>query len=233
MKNIAKLTIRTKIYLTIVGLLALTGLLYAANPVPFATFSGSGPVGVAAVPTEVFATQWCNQNFDVIDCNGNVSVLGIIPGPVGPCIEKYLAIAPIQSAAAGFTPRDMFVTQGAEIYKFSGGIFTLFASVGCPGSNHTSLTFDHEGTFEFKMIVTCEQGPVWKINGAGIVQFIANTTDPTHVTNIEGPAVVPMSFGPLGADRLERRPAAYQVRRLLRHHHHRRVDVAVGDVGHR
>ena len=57
---------------------------------------------------------------------------GQIPGPVGPCVEKYLAVAPIQSVAAGFTPRDVFITQGQDIFKFSGGIFTLFATVRVP-----------------------------------------------------------------------------------------------------
>ena len=40
-----KITLRTKIYLTIVGLLALTGIIYAANPMPFSSgvpFHGRG-----------------------------------------------------------------------------------------------------------------------------------------------------------------------------------------------
>ena len=37
MKKRTKITLRTKIYLTIVGLLALTGVFYAANPAPFAS----------------------------------------------------------------------------------------------------------------------------------------------------------------------------------------------------
>ena len=129
---------------------------------------------------------------------GNFSVLAQIPGPVGPCVEKYLAIAPTQSVAAGFTPSDIFITQGDDIYKFSGGIITPFViGVGCPVSDHSSVTFDHEGTFENKMIVTCENGPVFKIDGAGIVEFIASTTG-ASIHNIEGPAVAPLSFGPLG-----------------------------------
>ena len=39
MKKRTKITLRTKIYLTIVGLLALTGVLYAANPIPFSLVS--------------------------------------------------------------------------------------------------------------------------------------------------------------------------------------------------
>jgi autotransporter-associated beta strand protein len=37
MRKRTKITLRTKIYLTIVGLLALTGVFYAANPAPFAS----------------------------------------------------------------------------------------------------------------------------------------------------------------------------------------------------
>jgi hypothetical protein len=192
MKKRTKITLRTKIYLTIAGLVALTGILYAANPTPFATLTG--PNGVAAIPDAVFATQQCSQNLSSIDCQGNVSVEATIPGSGCP-VERYLAIAPIQSAAAGFTPRDVFITQGADIFKFSGGIITPFATVGCSFSNHSSLTFDHEGTFEFKMIVTCENGPVFKVNGAGIVEPIAIVGGGG---SLEGPAVAPLSFGPLG-----------------------------------
>ena len=48
MKKRIKITLRTKIYLTIAGLLALTGILHAANPIVFGVVQG--PVGVAAVP---------------------------------------------------------------------------------------------------------------------------------------------------------------------------------------
>ena len=142
-------------------------MFYAANPSPFATLEG--PNGVAAIPGLVLATQQLSQNLSAIDCNGNVTTVATIPGAVGTPVEKYLAVAPIQSTAAGFTPRDVFITQGTDIFKFSGGIVTPFATVGCPGSNHSSLAFDHEGTFGNKMIVTCENGPVFTLDGAGNV----------------------------------------------------------------
>ena len=75
MKKRTKITLRTKIYLTIVGLLALTGVFYAANPSQRATVPKSvaapdvpavahptpfamlpGPNGVAAIPGTVLAT---------------------------------------------------------------------------------------------------------------------------------------------------------------------------------
>src|SRR4029077_1507267 len=130
-----------------------------------------------------------------IDCQGNVTTVATIPGAVGTPVEKYLAVAPIQSTAAGFTPRDVFITQGADIFKFSGGIVTPFATLGCPLSDHSSLTFDHVGTFGFGMIATCENGPVWTVNGAGTATLIAVVVSGGET---EGPAVVPLSFGPFG-----------------------------------
>ena len=217
MKKRRKIKPRTKIYLTIVGLLALTGVFYAANPSQRATVPKSvaspdvptahptpfamleGPNGVAAIPGAVYATQQCSQNLSLIDCNGIATTVATIPGSGCP-VERYMAVAPIQSAAAGFTPRDIFITQGADIFKFSGGIVTPFATVGCPGSDHTSLTFDHEGTFGNKMIVTCEHGPVFTVNGAGISQLI---TVVVGAMSVEGPAVAPsLGFGPLGGQLL-------------------------------
>jgi hypothetical protein len=218
MKKRTKLSLRTTIYLTIVALLALTGVFYAANPDKFATVPKSvaapdapmasptpfasvpGPVGVAAVPDTVLVTEFCDQNLNRIDCDGNVSLVTTIPAPspAGTCIEKYMAVAPIQSTAAGFTPRDIFITQKDDIYKFSGGILTPFVlGFGCPLSDHTAITFDHVGTFGFDMIVTCENGLVVKIDNLGgtphvtPLAFLAGS-------HLEGPAVVPLSFGPLG-----------------------------------
>ena len=162
-----------------------------ANPTPFATLKGPTAWPLSRVS--------CSRP----DAAAKISVRSTATGmsrrwrrsrvPVAR-VERYMAIAPIQSAAAGFTPRDVFITQGADIFKFSGGIVTPFATVGCPGSDHTSLTFDHEGTFENKMIVTCENGPVFKIDGTGIVQFVAIVPGGF----LEGPAVVPAKLRSLG-----------------------------------
>jgi hypothetical protein len=198
MKKRTKISLRTKIYLTMVGLLALTGAVYAATPKFFAPYLQA--TGVAISPSNLYATQWCNQNFTSFDCMGNASVVGQIPFGNQQCIEKYVAIAPRQSVAAGFTARDVFITEGQNIFKYSisTGTITPFAQVGCPFSDHSSLTFDKEGTFGNKMIVACENGPIWTVDGTGLVNFIASTTNAQHTapTHPEGPAVVPMSFGP-------------------------------------
>src|SRR5437762_5589737 len=192
-----KITLRTKIYLTIVLLLALTGVFYAANPtfftsVPFAT-------GVAASQSELLVTPYCVDEIDTVACDGTVSLFATIPG-FGSCREKYVTIAPSQSAAAGFTPRDVFVTEGATVFKIHNGTVTMFTTIaGCLASDHNGITFDRFGTFGFDMIVTCQEGNVFRIDGAGTVTPIA-TLFPPGGGEIEGPAVVPPGFGPHGGE---------------------------------
>src|SRR5215831_17467816 len=109
---------RTKITLSIAGFLSLAGIFYAANPTPFATVNT--PIGVAASGTDLIVTEYCGHNVDTLDCQGNVTLLATLPG-ISDCREEYVTIAPSQSANAGFTPRDIFVTQGAAIYNVTGG----------------------------------------------------------------------------------------------------------------
>ena len=211
---------KTTITLTIAGLLGLAGVLYGAtffSPVvgPF----GQGPVGVAASRTELFATDFCigllnpdHRNIQTVNCDGTFSVLTSIPSFVGStCEEMYMAIAPSQSANAvpPFTPRDVFITNGLLIYRFTppnppnpltaADIFAVIPSADCAG-DHTGITFDHTGppgTFGNEMIVTCKEGnhSVWRVNGVGTPTHIA---DVTGAAEIEGPAVVPTGFGTLG-----------------------------------
>src|SRR4029077_9793479 len=136
-----------------------------------------------------------------IDCLGNVDVspFATLPQVGTGGQEKYLTIAPSQSAMAvpqPFTPRDVFVTQGVNIYKISGGAVTWFAGITCDQPDHTGITFDHVGTFDYNMIVTCFSGAVYKVDGSGTVTHIADTNRDGGTA--EGPAVVPSDFGPYG-----------------------------------
>src|SRR6266571_4144909 len=187
-----KIALRTTITLTIAGLLALTGILYAASSTQFS--SVSSVTGVAASKTDLLVSEYCTQNIDTVDCLGKISLLATIPGPVGPCTEKYVTIAPSQSANAGFTPRDIFVTQGDQVYQIRPpGPATPFATIPGCDADHTGITFDHVGTFGYKMIVTCNNGGVWSVDSTRTVTPIADTG-----TTLEGPAVVPLNFGPYG-----------------------------------
>jgi len=51
---------RTKITLSIAGLLSLAGIFYAANPQPFAIVPA--PIGVAASGADLIATEYCGHN---------------------------------------------------------------------------------------------------------------------------------------------------------------------------
>src|SRR6266576_1120093 len=168
MKKRTKITLRTKIYLTIGGLLALTGVLYAANPAPFAA-GIPFPTGVAAAPDLLLVSEYCSENIDSVACDGTHTLFATLPG-FGSCREKYMTIAPSMSANAGFTPRDVFVTEGPQVFKIDANTHavTLFAALqGCLASDHNGITFDHFGTFGFDMIVTCREGNVFRVQGDG------------------------------------------------------------------
>src|SRR3982750_4608748 len=197
MKNRMKFTFRTKLYVTMAGLLMLAGILYASNPTPFSS-QVPFPTGVAAAPDFLLVSEYCSENIDKIDCNGNATVFATLPG-FGSCREKYIAIAPSQAAAAGFTPRDVFAVEGSLVFKVSQGNVTLFTTLGgCLASDHNGITFDHVGTFGFDMIVTCQEGNVFRVNGSGTVTHIAGLFPGGQA--VEGPAVVPPLFGPHGGE---------------------------------
>jgi hypothetical protein len=203
MKKRTKITLRTKIYLAIVGPLALTGILYASNPVPFTPpFSVPFPTGVAASPDLFLVSEYCSENIDKVDCNANHTTFATMPG-FGSCREKYMAVAPLTSGPPnnGFTPRDVYVTEGALVFRVdqSNGVVSLFASLpNCFASDHNGLTFDHFGTYGFDLIVTCREGNVFRIadvGGTGVVTQIADLYPSGSGNTAEGPAVVSPTLG--------------------------------------
>src|SRR6476646_8517461 len=103
MKQRTKINLRTKIYLTIVALLALTGVFYAqfppSHPTPF-TGGVPFPTGVASAPDLLLVSEYCSENIDKVACDGNASLFAMFPG-FGSCREKYMTIAPSPSSAAG------------------------------------------------------------------------------------------------------------------------------------
>src|SRR6476659_5200094 len=211
MKKRINITLRTKIYLTIVALLSLTGVFYAANPTVF-VMPGHGvspPISPAVTQTQFFVSQYENGQIDTVDCLGIGSFFStIVSTGLG---EKYMAIAPAESVAAGFNPGDLFVTRNQQVLKTTPPL-NVFMPVadwsgvdgGCPLSDHSSLTFDKVGTFGNKMIIACENGRLFTVDGTGgngppHVTHLADTSTLAHgITFIEGPAVLPKSFGPLG-----------------------------------
>src|SRR6266487_4720761 len=82
------------------------------HPSPF-TAGVPFPTGVTAAPDLLLVSEYCSENIDSVACDGTHTLFATLPG-FGSCREKYLTFAPSQSAAAGFTPRDVFVTEGAN-----------------------------------------------------------------------------------------------------------------------
>jgi hypothetical protein len=158
---------------------------------------------VAAAPDLLLVSEFCSENIDKVACDGTHTLFAVFPG-FGSCREKYMTIAPSVSAAAGFTPRDVFATEGAFVFRVdSTGTVSLFTTlVGCTASDHNGITFDHFGTnYGFDMIVTCQEGDVFRIHGDGTGNLapIAHVFPP-GAGEVEGPAVVPPGFGPHGGE---------------------------------
>lgn len=157
----------------------------------FATVAG--PIGVAASPSLIVVSQYLTQNILAINCSGVSSVIATIPGTPSGGNEKYIAFAPNQSSSAGFTPGDIFITQGKDIYRLSGSVLSHFTNIPAATDSQTGICFDKVGTFGNLMIVTSINGKVWKVDSAGTATLIVDTA-----TTVEGPAVVPSGFGPQG-----------------------------------
>src|SRR5438874_1043735 len=185
---------RTKISLIIVTLIAAAGLFYGATPA-FFTFAPS-PTGIAASPGKMYVTEYCDPRIDTISNTGMVTPFAAFLGNPSECKERYIAISP---GLGTWAPNDIYVTDGDVVHKISpdGLSVTTFATMTGCGYDHSGITFDHEGTFGFDMIVTCGSGDIWRVDSTG--------TTPVLIANLglgdadyEGPAVVPQSFGPLG-----------------------------------
>src|SRR4029077_365188 len=208
---------KTTITLTIAAFPAMGSVLYAGIHFfsPDLDPQGqSGPIGEAASPTDLYASDYCTatgvplRKINSIACDGTPTFLTSVPTTPG-CEEMYLAIAPLVSANAGFTPRDVFITHGQLIYKITPpnpppilgppDVFATIPDTGCK-PDHTGITFDHTGIvgFDYNMFVTCHDGTVWKVadvGGVGVVTPFAFVQLNGQGRDIEGPAVVPLSFG--------------------------------------
>jgi hypothetical protein len=96
MKKRTKITLRTKIYLTIVALLASAGLFYAASGVPFAV--DPQPISVAAAPNQLVVSTFCSGALAKVSDTAVVTPFATIPGPNIGCDAECGKISPARQA---------------------------------------------------------------------------------------------------------------------------------------
>ncbi|MCH8191780.1 MAG: hypothetical protein IIC80_10580, partial [Chloroflexi bacterium] len=189
--------------------LTIYGVVYAATPSTFMTNTlHDNPIGIVSTINRLVLTEYCVPAGGVsvyeVDSAGTVvnEFDSIRPG--GGCLEEYVDISP---GLGGFPLGHVYVTQGKDIYEFTPGGSSLgvFASVPTAGADHTGITFDREGTFGNKMIITATTGHVYTVDSSGAVTLLAQIPELTSAALATGndafhenPEVIPEGFGPLG-----------------------------------
>src|SRR5205814_8181028 len=97
---------RIRISLIIVMFLAAGGLLYAANRMFFA--NESFPTGITVSPTQLLVSQYCPPLVDSISPLGVVTPFAAVPGNIGECKVRYIAIS---LCLGGVAPTDLYPTE--------------------------------------------------------------------------------------------------------------------------
>jgi len=83
---------RIRISLVIAMFMAAAGLVYAANRSFFA--NESFPTGVTVSTSQLLVSQYCRPIVDSVSPTGVVTPFAVIPGNIGECKERYMAISP-------------------------------------------------------------------------------------------------------------------------------------------
>ena len=187
------------------------------------------PIGVAATPGRAFVTgPYCLNPTDSDASNNEVKVFifddrtpsprvfntTALPQQGTGCFENYIAVAgPKDPSAGGFpsptraspTPYKtnfVYVTQGQRVIELTEtGVVARNPFVNIPdcGSDRAGITFDHVGTFQYNMIVTCVTGKVYKVtnatSGLGTAMLIADVRQALglQAVVIENPEVAPQA----------------------------------------
>ena len=147
---------------------------------------------------DMYATQWCDQSLVGVDCHGECLDLG--DDSVWDCVpawkDTWLSLQ--RSPRTPGSPRATFSSPKAtDIYKFSGGAITFFATSTCNFRADPQLAY----------VRPC--GHIWEQNDRNVIESGATYTIDgrwkCHVHRgsgqrryTEGPAIPPLSFGPLG-----------------------------------
>ena len=102
----------------------------------------------------------------------------------------------------GFPNRDIYASAGPSnggLYHFSNngatqGTFTVTGATGLNSEYVKGIAFDPFGNYAFDMLVSTNQGNLYKVNSSGAATLLA------HVGNVvlEGIDFAPAGFGPVG-----------------------------------
>ncbi|HEY6104234.1 MAG TPA: hypothetical protein VI007_13520 [bacterium] len=120
-------------------------------------------------------------------------------GEAGCQVERYVDVSP---GFGGFAPyRDhVFVTWGHKILRIppdgcgsGSGCVANFTTISECTESHTGITFDPWGAFGYNMIVTCNNGKVFKVTSGGAATQLVDLHQP-----IESPGVAHPNFGACG-----------------------------------
>ncbi len=156
----------------------ITGNLIAGTPSTFVVNTlHDNPIAVVATANRLLITEYCvpaegASIYEVDDTGAVVNTFDSIRS-TAECWEEYADISP---GLGGFPLGQVYVVQGPKIYEFTpaGTLVGLFATVTTAGTDHSGITFDREGTFGHKMIVTASTGHVYTVDSSGNVVFLAN-----------------------------------------------------------
>jgi hypothetical protein len=180
-----------------VMLLIFGACAYSATPTVFASLSK--PNGLAATQSFLLATSQDNTSeISKIDSGGTVSHFATLPAGSVLLQEVYLAISP---GLGGFAANVIYACRGNKVFQISTDGLTVstfhdFSLQGVADFGHCGITFDEQGTFSNSLIVTFQNGTVYKLNSAGVPTLLSDSTKGLHVGITEGPQVTPSTFTP-------------------------------------
>ncbi len=172
------------------GFAAVTPASAAIVLTPFATGQTGSPIGFVYAGNKFVGSYYFSSDLYQVATSGGV-VTPFATGTANPSFGEN----PLGSSLGlgGFPSRDIYVGSDNNITQVTNDGLTVTPFVSGLSGNIKGITFDAIGTFGHDMIVTTDNGSVYRINSAGAPTLIA--TVPGGVIT-EGADIAPSLFGP-------------------------------------
>ena len=156
---------------------------------PFATGQTGQPIGFVYAGNKFVGSYYFSDQLYQVSTSGGV-VTPFATGVANPGFGEN----PLGSSLGlgGFPNRDIYVGSFNSINHVSNDGLTVSSFVTGLSGNIKGITFDSVGTFSNDMIVTTDNGSVYKINSAGSPTLVA-TVSGGFIT--EGADIAPSTFG--------------------------------------